>query len=131
MLTSLIRAGVDSPDFIFRVLEELKNQGATDVSLYYGETSGIDDRGVEPEYRNVRITWTPPAAMLCEVQVLWQGKVKDLVTFNTDTFPTILERISGSRTILPDTPGISSHCQGGYQYRRREVGRLREGVFLL
>lgn len=93
-----------SPDFIFMALEELKAFGASSLVLHYGEAAGVDDAGVAPWFRNVRLTWVPCGAAANSVRVLWQGKIQALANFDFSVFPDVIT-LDEARELVPDKPG--------------------------
>ena len=102
---SVVSGDMVTPDFIFKTLEELKSQGASNVSLYYGENAGVDDAEVEPKERNIRIMWLPCGATSPAVRILWQGKLAALASFDFGQFPTIITHTEAAN-LLPDQPGF-------------------------
>ena len=95
-----------TPDFIFRVLEELKNQGASQVIMHYGEGFGVDDTGLEPGERNIQLSWLPYGAINDgDIRIVWQGKLSSLATYDFTQVPEILT-LSERRDLVSDRPGF-------------------------
>lgn len=97
-----------APDFLFKLFEELKTAHATSVVCFYGESYGIDDIGVEPPNRNIRLEWVPYNAVRdCRpiVRVMWQGKLRDLLVFDMSMLPTVIT-VEEASAMLPDKPGF-------------------------
>lgn len=92
---------------ISRVLEELKSQGASAVTLYYGEAAGVDDYDIERSFRNIRIEWVPYGAHARSVRVFWQGKLSALKAFSPSGMP---EWVPEGSYVAPDKPGFYIQC---------------------
>lgn len=67
-------------------LEEIKQNGAYNVILYFGEGVGCDDLSDLMHDRNVRIIWYP-VGHLGEVRCMWNGALKDVYVFDFKTSP--------------------------------------------
>ena len=93
------------PYFIFKKLEEIKNQGGGGLEMLYGESAGVDDSDVDPIYRNVVLRWTPCGSAPNAVRVEWHGKLGELNTFDFSVFPSILSPEEAA-VLAPDKPGL-------------------------
>ena len=70
-------------------LEEIKQLGSYDVTLYYGESVGCDDSEVERRKRNVRIIFYP-VGVLGEARIMFFGTLGNFLNFDLKTKPNVI-----------------------------------------
>lgn len=68
------------------ILEKFKQKGNYSVMLAYGEDVGCDDLGVPQNDRTIKI-FMSPVGYLGEVRCMLKTNLKELETFEFDSFP--------------------------------------------
>jgi len=62
-------------------LEEIKQKGNYQITLWYGEELGCDDSYIEQGERDIKII-AYPVGCLGEVRIFWRGPLNSLLNFD-------------------------------------------------